>query len=470
MKISCIIPAFNEGPRIEAVVSAAVSCSLVSEVVVVDDCSTDDTELRMAKYKGVSYVRLEKNMGKSKAVCEGVRRSSGDIIFFLDADLMGLTSADISDLLLPVVSNEVDMAISLRHTYPTKDRLSQFLGIDHLSGERAFRKTLITPYLDTLAALPGFGLETFLNTLIVQHSYSLRIVKWNTVFSPLKSYKYNVHNHIADIKDYMRMWKQVLKVAPFHRVIRNIYAMMGLRKFSTPTVSLVIPAYNEEKYLAACLQKTLENSGSGFLEIIVVDNASTDKTAEIAGRFSNVRVVHEARSGVTHARQRGFQEAKGDIVAYIDADSYCMPGWAKYIAREFGKTNDLVSLSGICKYYDLPWWQNVFVWTYWRFLAIPIYWMLGYMMIGGNFAIRKSVLEKMGGFDTSIVFYGDDTNTARRAKVFGRVDFKTDFFIYTSGRRLAKQGLVNVGVVYVVNFFSEVFLHKPHTKEAKNYR
>ena len=470
MKISCIIPTYNEAPRIGAVLSAVSSCTFVDEIVVIDDCSTDDTSLVLSRYPKIVYTRLPMNQGKSKAVCEGIKSSTGDIIFFLDADLIGLTEENISDLLKPIISGYVDMTISLRDTYPVKDTISPRLGIDHLSGERAFKKELILPHLSEIANLHGFGLETFINKLIVKNKYSIQVVHWKNVVSPLKSYKYNIKGRFVDLKDYLKMWSAVFKVASPFEVINNIRIMRNLRKFKIPTISLVIPAHNEEKYIGECLEKVLRLSQGKFLEIIVIDNASTDNTREVAEKFEGVKVIYEGQKGVVCARQRGFMESKGEVIAFMDADSYFMDGWPEFIEKEFQKDENLVSLSGICKYYDTPMWQNVMIWIYWNIFAMPTYWVLGYMMISGNFVMRRTVLQKMGGFDTNIAFYGDDTNTARRASKFGKVKFTTNFFIYTSGRRLSNQGLVNVGVVYVINFFSEVFLHKPHTKEYEDYR
>src|SRR5664280_3431558 len=100
-------------------------------------------------------------------------------------------------------------------------------------------------------------------------------------------------------------------------------------------ISLVIPAYNEEHYLAASLDSVRKNAASRLLEIIVVDNGSTDRTAEVAGRYAGVRVVHEATLGVAYAKQRGLAEAKGSLVAFIDADSLMPGGWIDIVEQTF---------------------------------------------------------------------------------------------------------------------------------------
>lgn len=237
-----------------------------------------------------------------------------------------------------------------------------------------------------------------------------------------------------------------------------------------PKVSLIIPAYNEEKYIGTCVEYAIKNSGGKFFEIIVVDNNSFDRTKEIAEKIKGVRVVCEKKKGVMWARQRGFTETRGDILAYIDADTRMPHGWYEMLVSEFKKNEQLSCVSGPCMYYDIPGRQQMLVKIYWYFLALPVYLIIGYMTVGGNFAIRRSVLEKMSGFDTSIPFYGDDTNIARRAHSFGKVKFKLRFVIYTSGRRLVAQGLFKTSFLYAVNFLSEAMFHRQVTKEYKDIR
>ena len=179
-------------------------------------------------------------------------------------------------------------------------------------------------------------------------------------------------------------------------------------------ISIIIPAFNEERYIERCLSSILKCGQGDFSEIIVVDNASTDRTAEIARSYKGVRVVSELVKGTNSARQRGFAESSGDVAVFVDADTEVTPDWLAYIRQRFEKDQTAVCLSGPIYFTDLPKVKKVSVWIYWNVLAFPVYFALGYMAIGGNCAIRREALEKIGGFNTSIQFYGDDTNTARR--------------------------------------------------------
>jgi glycosyltransferase involved in cell wall biosynthesis len=115
-------------------------------------------------------------------------------------------------------------------------------------------------------------------------------------------------------------------------------------------VSLVIPAYNEENHLKACLQAAL-NQTIPFFEIIVVDNNSTDRTAEIAGSFPGVTVLKEPRQGKVYARTAALDAARGDIIGRIDADTILPCDWTRVVHEVFSGSK-VDAVSGRAKYYD----------------------------------------------------------------------------------------------------------------------
>lgn len=239
-------------------------------------------------------------------------------------------------------------------------------------------------------------------------------------------------------------------------------------------LSIVIPAYNEEKYLPACLNDVLaevaRSRDPDDIEVLVVDNASTDATAAIADAMPGVSVVHEPVKGLTRARQAGLEAASGDIIAFVDADTRMPAGWIGRVLRAFERTPNVVCVSGPYIYYDAAPWQRAMVRLYWIFLASPAYWMTRYMVVGGNFAVRRSALKEIGGFDTSIAFYGEDTNIARRLKATGRVKFLLRLPMPTSSRRLAAEGITSTAFKYAANFLGEAVLKRPLTEEYRDIR
>ena len=104
------------------------------------------------------------------------------------------------------------------------------------------------------------------------------------------------------------------------------------------TVSLIIPAYNEEQYVADCLSSIREQSFPAW-EAVVVDDGSTDRTGEICDRFarsdSRFRVFHTPNAGASRARNTALQEAKGDIIGFADADDTLERGALERVMEQF---------------------------------------------------------------------------------------------------------------------------------------
>lgn len=245
--------------------------------------------------------------------------------------------------------------------------------------------------------------------------------------------------------------------------------MSRVNETRQPTISLVIPAYNEEAYLPACLDAVMRNVAGKAMEVIVVDNNSTDGTRAVIERYPGVTYVFEPHKGITRARQRGFLTARGDILAYVDADTHPPEGWIDQIVQQFTTRPRLACLSGPYSFYDLSGIRNA-ISTIWFVMARPLGAITGYLMVGGNFAIRREVLEKMGGFDSSIEFYGEDVDIAKRARMHGQMLFSPAFVMPTSGRRMQKQGFAKIAGLYFANYVSVVFRGKPATRDYEDVR
>jgi glycosyltransferase involved in cell wall biosynthesis len=115
-------------------------------------------------------------------------------------------------------------------------------------------------------------------------------------------------------------------------------------------VSIVIPVYNEAEYLLSCLQAIARQRVKPF-EVIVVDNNSSDATSAVALSFPFVRLLHEPKQGVVHARNNGFSAASGEIIGRIDADTLLPPNWVAQVQQLFASER-LSAVSGAPDYYD----------------------------------------------------------------------------------------------------------------------
>ena len=242
-------------------------------------------------------------------------------------------------------------------------------------------------------------------------------------------------------------------------------------------LSFVIPAYNEEAYLPACLESILAQTRElgDEVEIIVVNNASTDRTREVALAYSGVRVVDEPRKGLTFARQAGFAASTGKLIANVDSDSRLTPGWVDKVLVNFAGDAKMVALSGPFVYYDLSPNQRVSVRVFYA-VAFLVYALnryvlrAGSMVQGGNFVLRRDALEKIGGFNTAIAFYGEDTDIARRMNQVGTVKFTFDLKMFSSARRLKQEGVLKIAARYTLNYFWTTFRKKPFTEEYIDIR
>ena len=126
-----------------------------------------------------------------------------------------------------------------------------------------------------------------------------------------------------------------------------------------PTVSIVIPAYNEESVIKTCIDSILRQTKSAY-EIIVVDNRSRDKTCAIVRKLqhdhpkANIRLLHKnSQQGITPARNHGFNQARGDIIGRIDADSILEPDWVEVVQEAFLDTA-VAAATGPMSYHDMP--------------------------------------------------------------------------------------------------------------------
>ena len=257
-------------------------------------------------------------------------------------------------------------------------------------------------------------------------------------------------------------------------------------------LSFVVPAYNEEAYLPACLESILSQidpaaSGlpAGSCEIIVVNNASNDRTREVALRYPGVLVVDEPRKGLTFARQAGFATSSGNLIANVDSDSRLTPGWVAKVLATFAEAEasaaahpdarPLVSFSGPLVYYDLTPRQrrlvHVFYMTAWTTYAINRYILrVGSMVQGGNFVVNRAALEAIGGFNTTISFYGEDTDIARRLNEVGEVRFTFDLKMSSSARRLKSEGMITMAARYSINYLWTTFFKRPFTNTYVDVR
>ena len=138
------------------------------------------------------------------------------------------------------------------------------------------------------------------------------------------------------------------------------------------------------------------------------------------------------------------------------------------VEQRFLRDPALLAVSGPYRFYDWDLWGRLLIRGY-DFVVAPATQVLardvlrmGTVFYGGNFAVRREALARIGGFDTSIAFHGEDTNLGRRLAAIGRVRLAYDCWLHTSARRYKAMGRGAVFRLYIRNFTSEVLRHRPH--------
>ena len=232
-------------------------------------------------------------------------------------------------------------------------------------------------------------------------------------------------------------------------------------------ISFVIPCYNEEAHIKDCIRAIRKHVWYIPYEIIVVDNNCTDNTAEIA-ELEGAFVIKESRKGVVFARQAGYETAKGFLIANIDADSKITDGWI-WEALSRLSNHDVVAVTGPLEYENASIGLRIMTKLYYL-LAKFSNDHIGVFLQGGNSMIKKKALDEVGGYDTSIAFYGEDTMTAKRIQHLGKIVFNPLMIATTSPRRLEEQGIISTTWLYLTNYFSVTFKNKSTTNDYKDYR
>lgn len=214
MNIACIIPAHNEASRILGVLRPVVESQLFSQVIVVDDGSTDRTA-DVAQFSGcrrVEICRLSENMGKSFAVAHGLHTINCDYVCLLDADLSGLMIHNLMELTAPVRCHQADATLSRRTSYGGWwDR-----DVDIFTGERVVKTQLLVD-LD-LEHRSSFEMEVLINGALIDSGARISVVDWPNVNNPSKVSKYGTWQ---GVKRDFRMFQEMNKVGGPRTLMRQ---------------------------------------------------------------------------------------------------------------------------------------------------------------------------------------------------------------------------------------------------------
>lgn len=206
LKVSVIVPAYNEADRIGSVLEAINNAERIDNIIVVDDGSTDRTAERVRE-SGIDLelIRLDENTGKANALSRGIEAAPDRTIMFLDADLIGLEAKHVDDMIRTYQEEDLDMVIGVFHKGRLNTDLSQKIS-PHLSGQRILSVDTWNK-LDKSKA-EEFGVEMALTKLSLAENLSTKKVKLTGVTHVMKEEK---RGFAEGIKSRLKMYMNIIK-------------------------------------------------------------------------------------------------------------------------------------------------------------------------------------------------------------------------------------------------------------------
>jgi len=221
-------------------------------------------------------------------------------------------------------------------------------------------------------------------------------------------------------------------------------------------VSVIIPAFNEEKYIKY-VEEGLRMQTFKDFEVIVVDGGSTDRTREIARKFA--KVILEKRKGIGLGRNTGAKNAKGSILVFIDADTKPSPQLISVYANAFkdgviAATGPILPLEKSSKRIEMGY-------KFVSILFVKIAILIGKpSLVGSNFAVRRAAFEKVGGFNEKFATY-EDWDLSNRLKKLGKIVYIDNAIVHTSTRRINAWGIHGYFNYHVGNMIRYHLFKKP---------
>lgn len=350
MNISVLIPVYNAERYIKQTINCVLSQSFpVYEIIVLNDGSEDRSGEILARIQGIKYICSD-HRGISRARNRLLEEAAGNWIAFLDAD--DLWEPDKLEKQVKYLEDhpECDIVFCEADTFPDSS-------LDEISERQ--KELLVTqyPYLLPAALIRK---ELFLRTGKFKEElhhgedtdWLMRLlgngIKLHKI--PEVLYHYRIHGSNTMINADMRRSTYLRIVAAAARAGRAKRHKAGL-------LSVIIPAYNAEKYLeeaVSSVQKQDLPSRIGSLEILIIDDGSSDGTAALAESLQGVKCIRSSHGCAASARNAGIRSASGDFFLFLDADDILTEGAVKALYEPFVSDELLLASFGLAEDFISP--------------------------------------------------------------------------------------------------------------------
>jgi glycosyltransferase involved in cell wall biosynthesis len=226
MKVSAILPVFNEKERVGKIVKVLEEADFIDEAIFVDDGSKDGSFEFLKKFENqkIKVFGLKRNHGKGFALSFGIKRAKGDILIFIDSDLIGLRKEHLRNLVLPLLKEKKKCAIGV----PLEKNRKIFKPWEFwLSGERAYFKRDLLPHLEKISKL-RYGIELYLDSIFKPEE--IKVVRLISLVSPSK----------FDKKEFFEAWKDYFKE------VKEIFEDLAKIKINYQFAKNLIKSYIKE--------------------------------------------------------------------------------------------------------------------------------------------------------------------------------------------------------------------------------
>lgn len=226
------------------------------------------------------------------------------------------------------------------------------------------------------------------------------------------------------------------------------------------TLSIVIPVYNEENHIKECLE-AIKAQIEAPLEVIVVDNNSSDKTVEIAKKYPFVTVLSAREQGIAFARNVGFNAARGNIIGRIDADSRIPSNWTQHV-REYIEANPEHLLTGGSYFYDLKL-PRFFGWVQGQIAFRSNRFIMGYYIAwGSNMAFKKTLWNEVKDEVHNSADIHEDMDLAMHLHEHGyKITYQSGFKVGVDSRLLSKKRNTRAQHMHYLKMWPRtLYLHK----------
>ncbi len=214
-----------------------------------------------------------------------------------------------------------------------------------------------------------------------------------------------------------------------------------------PEISVAVCTYNRADILPKCLESLADQTAdSELFEVLIIDNNSTDDTKKIALDFcekhNNFRYIFEEKQGLSHARNRAINEAKGIYIAYIDDDAIADKEWVEKISSVIQNNKDIAAFGGkILPWYNTEkpkWFKDEFGLHSWgdKHLQLSLQ-NYPFGLSGSNMIFKKDILEKYNGFSAEYGMTGNKIAFGEESLLFNKmlknkenIQYFPEIFVY----------------------------------------